>query len=547
VEHGEGEDDRSSRRAPVIGPARDVVNDVPRAGALAEPPVASRPSVDAAAAVRAAFRNVFPGVVLAMFLAAVDQTILASALPAIAGTYGGIADISWVAVGYLLAAAVAAPIYGHLGDRFGRRRMLLVALAVFTLASAGCAAAPSFWLLVAARGVQGLGGGGLMTLAQALIGEAVPPRERGRFQGYFAAVFAASSAGGPVIGALLTEYFGWRSLFLINLPLGLLAALLALRIPAHATPAREPFKPDFVGTMLFAGATLAMLFAISSAGHRLGWSSPWLWGLAAGACAGFVALVRWERGVADPVIPVRVLARPAILRSDFVVVAFAAALLGSVLYLPLYLQLGRGIGVGASGLLLLPMTLASVAGSTLTGRMISRTGRTRAFPIGGLALATVAFLALAATVHVASTAFVLGWIVLAGFGLGCVMPAIQLTVQAAAGREALGRATASISLSRAVGGALGTAAVGTVLAASIGHADGMVAEVLSHVAEQGPAQLALLSADQQAHLAAQLADAFRFAFLLVAGITAAGAVLAARVPVQRLPSTWETVPHEPGA
>src|SRR5437868_2243794 len=183
-----------------------------------DPPGASAtPSREPRLTTREAFRQVFQGVMVAMFLAAADQTILASALPTIASHLGGFAYISWVVVAYLLAATIAAPVYGHLGDRFGRKRVLLVALGVFTVASAGCAAAPTLLSLIVARAIQGLGGGGLMTLAQALIGEHVPPRERGRFQGYFAAVFALASTSGPILGAYLTEHISWRSVFAINL------------------------------------------------------------------------------------------------------------------------------------------------------------------------------------------------------------------------------------------------------------------------------------------------------------------------------------------
>ena len=190
---------------------------------------------------RAAFRRVFPGVMFAMFLAAIDQTILASALPAIVASLGGFADLSWVVVAYLLAATVAAPLYGHIGDRFGRRATLLAALTVFTIASLACALAPTLWALILARALQGLGGGGLMTLSQALISENVPPRQRAQFQGYFAGVFAASSTLGPLLGALLTEHLSWRAVFFINLPLGVLAAVLALRIPYYPPmcPARS--------------------------------------------------------------------------------------------------------------------------------------------------------------------------------------------------------------------------------------------------------------------------------------------------------------------
>ena len=221
---------------------------------------------------RAAFRRVFPGVMFAMFLAAIDQTILASALPAIVASLGGFADLSWVVVAYLLAATVAAPLYGHIGDRFGRRATLLAALIVFTIASLACALAPTLWALILARALQGLGGGGLMTLSQALISENVPPRQRAQFQGYFAGVFAASSTLGPLLGALLTEHLSWRAVFFINLPLGVLAAVLALRIPYYPPPADARFRADVPGTLLFGAGTLSLLFALSSAGNRFGWT-----------------------------------------------------------------------------------------------------------------------------------------------------------------------------------------------------------------------------------------------------------------------------------
>src|SRR5256885_8376066 len=253
---------------------------------------------------RQAFLQVFPGVMVAMFLAAADQTILASALPTIAGSLGGLADLSWVVIAYLLAATIAAPLYGHLGDRFGRRRMLLGALAIFTGASLACALAPTLLLLIVARAVQGLGGGGLMTLAQALIGEHVSPRERGRFSGYFATVFALASTSGPVLGAYLTEHLSWRAVFAINLPLGLIAALLAWRIPQATIVRRGRFRPDIVGALLFTLSALALLFALSSGGYRFDWRSWPMAALAGGALVGFTLLAIWERHAADPVIPI---------------------------------------------------------------------------------------------------------------------------------------------------------------------------------------------------------------------------------------------------
>jgi EmrB/QacA subfamily drug resistance transporter len=479
---------------------------------------------------RQAFLQVFPGVMVAMFLAAADQTILASALPTIAGSLGGLADLSWVVIAYLLAATIAAPLYGHLGDRFGRRRMLLGALAIFTAASLACALAPTLLLLIAARAVQGLGGGGLMTLAQALIGEHVSPRERGRYSGYFATVFALASTSGPVLGAYLTEHLSWRAVFAVNLPLGLVAAILAWRIPQAKIIRQGRFRPDITGALLFTMSALALLFALSSGGNRFEWRSWPMAALAGGALIGFALLVIWERRAADPVIPLRFFAVPAIIRSDAVVICFAAALFSTILYLPLYLQLGRGLGIGQSGLLLLPITLSMVASSTITGRLVTRTGEVKLFPQAGLALATLAYLLLAATVSAGSTLTVLSLTVLAGAGLGMVMPPTQVAVQHAAGRDSLGAATATISVSRAVGGAIGVAIVGAILFAMLATPDGVTSAAVREVIEGGPVYFDRLSEGERATLTASLDQAYRVIFVVIAATTALGALVARTIP-----------------
>ena len=479
---------------------------------------------------------------VAMFLAAADQTILASALPTIAGALGGVADLSWVVVSYLLAATVAAPLYGYLGDRFGRRRMLLGALAIFTLASVACALAPTFLALVIARALQGLGGGGLMTLAQAMLGEHVSPRERGRFAGYFATVFALASTSGPVLGGYLTEHWSWRAIFVLNVPLGLLAAALALRVPSLPLRPREgPFRPDLVGALLFCAGTATLLFALSSGGHRFAWRSWPMLAFALGAALAFVLLFVWERRHHDPVIPVHLLRMPAIARSDAVVMCFAAALFATVLYLPLYLQLGRGIGIGASGLLLLPLTLAQVVSSAVIGRLVTHTGQVTIFPLAGMVLATVAFLGLAATVAGAPTAVVTGLTMLVGVGLGMVMPPTQVAVQAAAGRTALGAATATISLSRAIGGAIGVAVVGAVLFAQMDRASAGTGALLHRAMEGGAAYIAAMPAAQRAELATGVDDAYRIVFIVIAAITVLGATIAATVPR----TEWDDEPGGP--
>ena len=248
-----------------------------------------------ASVTRAEFLQLFAAVFLPMFMAAVDQTLLATATPAIAATLGGLRDTSWIAVGYLLASATIVPVYGRLGDRRGRRDLLLVALGVFTLGSLACGVAQSFPQLVAARVLQGLGGGGLMTMSQALIGELVPPRERVRFQAWFALVFTASSIAGPVIGGIVVSHASWRWLFLANLPLAAFAAWRVCRLPRGERPAQLPGGIDAAGHVLFAIGALAMLYWLTSGGHRFSWGSMQSLALAATGAAALAARDRLDR------------------------------------------------------------------------------------------------------------------------------------------------------------------------------------------------------------------------------------------------------------
>jgi MFS family permease len=333
-----------------------------------------------------------------------------------------------------------------------------------------------------------------------------------------------------VLGAYLTEHFTWRAVFFVNLPLGVLAALLALRVP-HAAPSRTgSFRPDIMGAVLFCGATTALLFALSSAGHRFAWLSWPLALLLAGAGIGYLALVFWERRHPDPLIPIHYLKVPAIARPDLVVLCFGATLFATIVYLPLYLQLGRGLGIGASGLLLLPITLAQVVSAAVTGRLVTHTGEAAIFPVIGLSVAALAFGGLAFAIYGAPTAVVLGLTVLVGVGLGMVMPPAQVLVQTAAGRHALGVATASLSLCRSVGGATGVAVVGAVLFALIDRtADGSGA-LLHEAIEGGAAFIARLTPEQRAAMAGHVNDAYRAAFLALAAVAAAGALIALTVP-----------------
>lgn len=482
---------------------------------------------------RGLFLRVFPSIVLPMFLAAVDQTIVSAALPNIAASLGDVERISWTVVSYLIAATVAAPVYGRLGDALGRKRLMFAALALFMLASLLCALAPTMLLLSAARVLQGLGGGGLMTLSQALVGEAVPPRERGRYQGYLASIFMMSSTFGPVAGGWLTQHFGWRSVFLINLPLGLLAAALALRLPARAGSGGR-LRFDWLGLALFTFFVTPLILALERA-QRPDWAGvPVIVALAAVGIASLVLLLRQERRAAAPLIPVNLLRDPSIWRADALGACAGAIVVSSVTFTPIYLQVVRGVSPGEVGLLLLPLTVGIAFGSLLTGRLIALTGRTAVFPSFGQPVvvvmwAVLALLAPAIPLRLLPVAFLV-----VAMAQGTAMPVVQTTVQGLAGRKNLGAASASVQFSRSIGAALGTALVGAVLFATLAAHDPALARLFAAVVERGPAALSGLATSQQAALAAEVAGAFRAAFLTVAAFGVAGAVLAWTLPARRV-------------
>jgi EmrB/QacA subfamily drug resistance transporter len=457
---------------------------------------------------RAQFLQLFAAVFLPMFMAAVDQTLLATATPAIAASLGGLRDTSWIAVGYLLASATIVPVYGRLGDRRGRREMLLAALAVFTAGSLACGLAQSFGQLVAARVLQGLGGGGLMTMSQALIGELVPPRERVRFQAWFALVFTASSIAGPIIGGLVVSHVSWRWLFLANLPLAVFAAWRLQRLPRSEPPARPAGGIDAAGHVLFAVGALATLYWLTSGGHRFAWSSPQSLLLAALGASALAALYVHERRQPSPFLPIDLLRQRTIALCALLVVLFASCLFALIFFLPIYLQLAHRVSPQLSGLLLLPVTAGMVVASMSSSRILGRTGRPHWIPVIGMCAAALALFFLGLLPP--SMPLIVGLGFLAGAGFGTVMPTTQLTVQTVAGRERLGAVTAIVSLARSTGGAAGAALFGAVLFALLPEG-------------------VRLSAGEASDPGV-LAGAFHRAFLLTSAIAALAALTAACIP-----------------
>jgi EmrB/QacA subfamily drug resistance transporter len=491
---------------------------------------AAPPQLPAAAAIddasqtvsTARFLQLFSSVMVPMFLAVADQTLLATATPRIAAELGGLRDTTWIALGYMIAMTVTTPLYGRLGDRYGRRDMLLVAMGLFAAGSLGCGLAQNLAQLIASRVFQGLGGGGLIVLSQALVGELVPPRQRARFQAYFATNYSLGSIGGPIIGGLVVHHGSWRWLFLANLPLCAVAAWRLRRMPQmHSLDARP--IADGAGAALFAAAATTTLLWVSFAGHRFAWISPASGGLIGASAALWWLLAHRELHHAEPFLPVELLRERTVRFMALAVVCFGACMFSLVFFLPIFLQLGRGHDARESGLLLLPVTIGIVVGSTLTGRLIARFGRPAIMPTAGLALSGTALLLMALLPMQASGLTSLG--LACGVGLGTVMSTAQVLVQWCAGRERLGAATAIVSLSRATGSALGTACFGAVVFALL-PTEAPLAAGAANGASEG---FALPGGQAEA-----VTFAFRVAFAGAAGVAYLGAYFASRIRQVRI-------------
>lgn len=463
------------------------------------------------------FLRLFSAVMIPLFMAVVDQTLLATATPSIVRELGGLRDVTWIALSYMMGLTITAPLYGRLGDQHGRRDVLLVAMSIFALGSLICGIATSMAGLVAGRAVQGLGAGGLIVLSQALIGEVVPPRERGRFQAYFATNYSLGSIGGPIIGGLVVQHANWRWLFLANLPLCVLAAWRVRGLPQSE---RSPggALTDLSGLALFAIATATTLIWVSFGGHRFTWVSGTSIGLLAAMMILWSALIRRESRCADPFLPVALLQMPEIRHMTLAVICFGATLFSLVFFLPIFLQLAQGHDASGAGLLLLPLTIGIVLGATFTGRLISRFGRPGWLPLIGLGISAAGLLALAlASQHGKGLVYIE---VVCGLGLGSVMPTAQIVVQAAAGRDRLGAATALVSLSRTTGAAIGTAAFGALIFAILPPADLAIINAWGHN-NQALGGVVLIP-PQTAYA---IAHAFQMAFLAAAAIALVGCLI----------------------
>jgi EmrB/QacA subfamily drug resistance transporter len=501
-----------------------------------------------------ATRRVFVGLMLGMLVASISQTIVSPAMPIIVAELGGIEHYSWLATAAMLASAVVVPVVGKLSDLYGRRGFYLGALATFLVGALLSGLAQSFWWLVGARVVQGLGMGALMALSQTVIGDIIPPRQRGKYQGIMGAVFGLTSIAGPLVGGFVTDHWGWRWLFLATLPLGV-AALVVIARSLHLPHTPRVARIDVAGILTLSGALVAILLATSWGGTTYPWGSVQVVGLYVAGAALLTFFVPIELRAAEPVLPLRLFRNGIVTFATLAGFFIAMGMFGAVFYIPVYAQGVLGVSATSSGVIIMPMSLAMIVVGIVVGALITRTGRYKVFTVTGTVVMVAGFWLLTRLHHGSSSLELTVAMVTIGLGLGAAMQTMTLIVQNAVDRADLGVATAATQFVRSAGGTVGIAVLGTVMSSRLGSAiaahlpagaaAAMPAEGLSAGSVLDPSALAGLPAPIALAVRQGLADALHQVF--VVGLPFAALAVVAALLIREIPlrHTFDDGPSAP--
>jgi len=468
---------------------------------------------------------IFGGLMLAMLLAALDQTIVSTALPTIVGDLGGAEHITWVVTAYMLATTVTTPLWGKLGDLLGRKPLFILCVVIFLIGSALCGLAGSMWQLIGFRALQGVGGGGLIVLAQAIIGDVVSARERGRYQGMFGAVFGLASVAGPLLGGYFVDSLSWRWVFYVNLPIGAIALVVVFFVLPNTSAQAKP-KIDYIGVFLLACAATSIVL-VTSFGDTWGWSSVRVLGLSAFGVVCVVAFVFVEQRAEEPVIPLRLLTNRVFAVASSVSFVVGFAMFGAITFMPLFLQNVRGESPTESGLNMIPMMVGMLITSIGSGQLISRTGRYKLYPILGTAVFTVGLYLLSMMDRSTSDVAIALYLFVLGAGLGMVMQVLILAVQNGVEFRDLGTGTSGATFFRTIGSAVGVAVFGAVFNARLSSElsggsppDGALGRCSPDALEASPAAVRTCPSGVEEWFLNNYSDTFGVVFLVAVPIGA---------------------------